>query len=221
MGFFDKLFGRRNDENRQPAGPVRFGDEPAAPLANSHGGAQGDGRRAQSASQLSPDEQAVARYRYLLQTAPPEQIEQAHAEAFTNMTPQQRAMVLQGLAQETPAHEQAALAAAQDDPRAMARLATRAEMRNPGTLERSFAGQGGGIMGGMGGMIAGSLLASVAGAFIGTAIADQLFNDSGDPLAEEQPADDVASEEPLDNESYADTGATGDMGDMGGDFGNF
>jgi hypothetical protein len=28
------------------------------------------------------DEQAIARYRYMLKTAPPETIEQAHAEAF-------------------------------------------------------------------------------------------------------------------------------------------
>ena len=31
---------------------------------------------------LTPDEQAVERYRYLLRTAPPETIEEAHAEAF-------------------------------------------------------------------------------------------------------------------------------------------
>jgi hypothetical protein len=30
----------------------------------------------------SADEQAIARYRYMLKTAPPETIEQAHAEAF-------------------------------------------------------------------------------------------------------------------------------------------
>ena len=31
------------------------------------------------------DEQAIARYRYLLRTAPPEAIEQAHAEAFARL----------------------------------------------------------------------------------------------------------------------------------------
>jgi hypothetical protein len=215
MSFFDKLFGRNRDQAAQPAGPVRFGDGPASDLTNPH---RGYSHQAPARAAMSADEQAVARYRYLLQTAPPDQIEQAHAEAFANMTPQQRAMVLQGLAQETPASEHAALAAAQNDPRAMARYATRAEMRNPGTLERSFAGPGGqgggmgGMMGGMGGMIAGSLLASVAGAFIGTAIADQLFADYGDPLADAMPAEDVAMEEPLADESYADTGEMGDMG---------
>ena len=37
--------------------------------------------------QGSTDEQAIARYRYLLRTAPPEAIEQAHAEAFAQLTP--------------------------------------------------------------------------------------------------------------------------------------
>ena len=33
-------------------------------------------------TRLSEDEQALARYRYMLKTAPPETIEQAHIEAF-------------------------------------------------------------------------------------------------------------------------------------------
>jgi hypothetical protein len=35
---------------------------------------------------MSADEQAVERYRYLLRTAPPETIEEAHAEAFAKLT---------------------------------------------------------------------------------------------------------------------------------------
>jgi hypothetical protein len=56
------------------------------------------GRRAMSA-----DEQAIARYRYMLKTAPPETIEQAHAEAFAQLSPEQRRRVLQELAEITPA----------------------------------------------------------------------------------------------------------------------
>ena len=36
------------------------------------------------------DEQALARYRYMLATAPPEEIERAHEEAFASLTPEQR-----------------------------------------------------------------------------------------------------------------------------------
>jgi hypothetical protein len=124
------------------------------------------------------DERAIERYRYMLRTAPPEQVEQAHAEAFEKLTPQQRQQVLAELSAEVPPGERAQ----SDDPRSLARMATRAEMRQPGTMERVLGGGGraGGI--GMGGLIAGGLLASVAGAFIGTAIADAMFdfNDSGE-----------------------------------------
>jgi acyl-CoA reductase-like NAD-dependent aldehyde dehydrogenase len=51
------------------------------------------------------DEAAIARYRYLMRTAPPEAIEQAHAEAFARLTPEQRAAVLRGLADELPPAE--------------------------------------------------------------------------------------------------------------------
>lgn len=210
MGFFDRLFGRKSEPAARENSPLRFGDGPAATLTTPYN------RQQPAATQMSADEQAIARYRYLVQSAPPEQIEQAHAEAFARLTAEQRAMVLQGLAQHTPAHEQAALSAVQDDPRALARFATRAEMRNPGTLERAFGPQqaahgGMGMMGGMGGMIAGSLLASVAGAFIGTAIAEAMLGEFGDPLAEALPIEEpMAFEEPMTDESFAD---------MGGDFG--
>jgi hypothetical protein len=40
--------------------------------------------------------QAIVRYRYMLKTAPPETIEQAHAEAF-RLSPEQRSMLLRQL----------------------------------------------------------------------------------------------------------------------------
>jgi hypothetical protein len=52
---------------------------------------------------LSEDERAIARYRYMLKTAPPETIEQAHAEAFAKLTPDQRRKVLDQLRGELPA----------------------------------------------------------------------------------------------------------------------
>ncbi len=133
--------------------------------------------------QLSPDEQAVERYRYLLRTAPPETIEDAHAEAFAKLTPEQRQQVLAEMSTAVPEAERAR----STDPHEMARMATRAEMRQPGMMERTLGGQRGP---GMGSMIAGTLLASVAGAFIGTAIADAFFDDEmmgGEELAAEDP----------------------------------
>jgi hypothetical protein len=119
----------------------------------------------------SEDEQALARYRYMLRTAPPETIEQAHAEAFARLTPEQRRMLLEQLRAEVPKAE---VAYATDNPQALARLATRAEVRQPGTMERLFGGVPGAAPG-FGGMIAGSLLGSMAGTVLGTMIAQNFL----------------------------------------------
>jgi hypothetical protein len=167
---------------------------------------------------LSDDEQAVERYRYLLRTAPPDAIEQAHTEAFTQLTPEQRRLVLEGLSADLPAHERSD----RDDPRSLARMATRAEMRRPGTMERTFGGMNpaGGI--GMGGLMAGSFLSTIAGVVIGTAVADAIFNDGGDGEGSSD-----GSEGESDQGDNADSGDSGDFsggddfggGDFGGDFG--
>src|SRR4051812_17912887 len=118
------------------------------------------------------DEQAIARYRYLLKTAPPETIEQAHAEAFAQLTPEQRRRVLQELSNEIPASEQAAVARAGDDPQQLARVATRAEIRQPGVMERVFGGMGPAAGGpGMGALFGASFLSSMAGTVLGSMIA--------------------------------------------------
>ena len=124
----------------------------------------------------SPDEQALARYRYMLKTAPPETIEQAHAEAFSQLTPEQRRQVLQAMRDEVPPAERAMAEQGGATPEALARMATRAEIRKPGSTERMF-GQAGGAS--LGGIMAGSLLSSIAGAVIGSMIARQFFSDPG------------------------------------------
>jgi hypothetical protein len=118
------------------------------------------------------DEQAIARYRYLLRTAPPETIEQAHTEAFAQLTPEQRRLLLQKVGETVPASERALAEQSGASPQALARMATRAEIRQPGTAERMFRQAGGASLGGV---MAGSLLASIAGAVIGSAIANQFF----------------------------------------------
>ena len=146
------------------------------------------------------DRQAIERYRYMLRTAPPDDIERAHEEAFQQLTPEQRRTVLQELTSQVPASE----ASTSDDPRSLARMATRAEMRQPGTMERTF-----GTMQGPG--LGGIFLSTIAGAFVGTAIADAFFdNDSGTDAS----ADESGS-------SDGDAGGDVDGGDMGGgDFGD-
>jgi hypothetical protein len=128
----------------------------------------------------SAEDQAIERYRYMLRTAPPETIEQAHAEAIAKLTPEQRQRVLQELSNEIPEGERAAAARAGFSPEDLARTATRAEVRQPGVMERTFgglgAGQGGAMAPGFGGLLAGSFLSSMAGTVLGSMIGQHFFN---------------------------------------------
>ena len=196
MSFLDRLLGRRTEPRRD------------VPRQAGYGGGM------PSAGQLT-DEQAVERYRYLLRTAPPEAIEQAHAEAFAQLTPDQRRLVLEGLSRDLPPEERAA----SDDPQSLARMATRAELRRPGTLERTFGGMSpGGV--GLGGFMAGSFLSTIAGVVVGTAIADAIFNDTGYDQGNQDGAE--AAEGEAGAEADAAGYDSGDAGfDTGGDFGGF
>ena len=167
---------------------------------------------------LSEDEQAVERYRYLLRTAPPETIEDAHAEAFAKLTPEQRRMVVQEL-DETRTPAERASAASDEDPRSLARMATRAEMRQPGTLERTWSGMPamGGV--GMGGMFLNSFLGTIAGVMVGSMIADAFLADSGYDQGNADGANDAAAAEGDVADAGFDEG--GAFGDFGGDIGGF
>jgi hypothetical protein len=182
MGFLDRLFGA--DEAAAPAAPHR-----AAP---------------------TDDERAVERYRYLLRTAPPETIEQVHAEAFAKLTEEQRAVVYEELSKGAGTGERPL----SSEPATLARAATRAEMRQPGTLERSFSNpayQGPGF----GSMIASSLIGTVAGYVIGSALVSAFLPWDGGAST------DAAADGGQDagGDPGADAGADFGGGDFGGDFG--
>ena len=158
------------------------------------------------AGQQTSDEQALERYRYMLSTAPPEDIERAHEEAFARLTPDQRRQALQALAQVVPPSEIRG-----DDPASLARTATRAEVRQPGTIERAWGTGGPGI---------GSwFLSTLAASFIGTAIAQSFFdNDAGYAQGADQAADGASDSGEGDTADYGGDEYGGDAGD-GGDFG--
>jgi hypothetical protein len=200
MGFLDRLLGRRPTEQQQHTGwdgsqNLRSAAAPQRP-------------------QPSEEERAVARYRYLLRTAPPEQLEALHAEAFAKLTPEQRQQLLRELATASPGE-----AGTSAEPADLARAATRAEMRQPGTLQNTFSrgSFGGGT--GMGGMFAGSMMGTIAGVVIGSAIADMLF-DGYDQSPEAQDAGDTSADSGDGGTDAGDTGS-GDTGsgDGGGDAG--
>lgn len=203
MGFLDRLFGGGESRDQRPAPPVP------------------------QARQLSDDELAVERYRYLLRTAPPESIEAVHTEAFAKLTPEQRQAVYRSLAEQMPAGERLV----SDEPSALARAATRAELRSPGSMERAFNGagaQGAGRAPGapsMGQMIGSSMLGTIAGVVIGSAIAQAFLPDpaafeaGGDSGSDTGSADSGAADASA-ADSGGDFGGGGDLGG-GGDFGGF
>ncbi len=187
MGLFDRfLGGRQAPQTPQP---------------------QGWGRNA-----ATGDDQAVERYRYLLRTASPETIEQTHAEAFAKLTPEQRRRVLDELSAELPEAERTTVLRAGESPATLARAATRAELRQPGTLERTFGRVGGGAGGGigLGGLMAGTFLSTMAGAVLGTALANTFFDHASSDAG-------VAH----DTDSNADTDGFSEAGDAGGFDGGF
>ena len=188
MGFLDRLFG-----TEQPVA------QPAAPAAG---------------SPRSDDERAIERYRYLIRTAPPETIEQVHAQAFARLTDGQRALIYEELSRGAATGERPL----SSEPATLARAATRAEFRQPGSLERSLSGSTAGVTPGapgFGSMLASSMLGTVAGYVVGSALVSAFL-----PWGAEASAWDAG-------EASADSGSDVGSADFGSsdfgsaDFGDF
>ncbi|MFJ3384253.1 MULTISPECIES: hypothetical protein [unclassified Curtobacterium] len=237
MGFLDRLLGRedrsqqpqQNWNTQQPQG-YRYGQQ-SYDAATAAGGAGWGAAPGAGAGARPEDQQAVDRYRYLLRTAPPERIEEVHAEAFERLTPEQRRMVYDEFTRTAPAGD----APRGDDARSLAQSATRSEIRQPGFMERSLGGMNGGMGGGFGqrqgpsfgSMIGASILGTVAGYVIGSTLMSAFLPDpssfdggtdaSGD--AGDGGSGDTGAENASWDDSGSDFGGGGGFDDFGGDFG--
>lgn len=60
---------------------------------------------AQASGVSREDQAAIEKYRYMLRTAPPQDMERAHAEAFARLTPQQRELLHRELSEQLPPAE--------------------------------------------------------------------------------------------------------------------
>lgn len=89
------------------------------------------------------------RYRQTLRNAPPEVIEDAHADAFEQLNPQQRRELAARLRQQASQLDDAYADPYDqdqdddDDPRKLARMARQAEQRNPNILDQLFGNEQG------------------------------------------------------------------------------
>jgi len=228
MGFFDRLFGGTTEREPEPVPNPAAEPVAAAPAAAEsrrapqHAAAPG-GLPGRDAQGRTDDDIAVERYQYLLRTAPPETIEKVHQEAFAKLSPEQREMLFARLSKNAPTGD----APRDSDPASLAVSATRSELRQPGTMERSMGGNGLSF----GGMVGSSLLGTVAGYVIGSALVGSLFpsdgasdasGDSGDSGADSSDPGADSSGAGADTVSAdgGDFGGAGDFGggDMGGGF---
>jgi hypothetical protein len=182
MGFLDRLFGTEQD-----AAPANTRRRPP-----------------------NEDERAIERYRYLLQTAPPETIEQVHAEAFAKLSESQRALVYEELSKGSGTGERPL----SSEPATLARAATRKEMREPGSLERSLGGPS------FGSMVGSTLLGTVAGYVIGSALVSAFLPWDGGSSGDASSGDSGSDAGDASADACGDFGG-GDFGggDFGGDFG--
>ncbi len=219
MGFFDRLFGRTETA---PGPTRRSGAVTAYPPPRRTAGSVTP--QDSTTGETAEDRAAIARYRYLLRTAPPERIEQVHAEAFARLTPQQRQAILAEMTRTLPPEEVPQV----DEPQVMARAATRAELAHPGYLQNTFGRPGLGL----GGMFAGSMLGTIAGVVVGSALADVLlggFEQSPEAVeaAGSQAADGTETTDPQGDPQYeagnedpsADAAGDEAWGDVQADFG--
>jgi hypothetical protein len=190
MGFLDRLFGTQ-EQDEAPATPRR--------------------------RPPNEDERAVERYRYLLRTAPPETIEQVHAEAFGRLTEEQRALVYEELSKGSGTGERPL----SSEPATLARSATRKEMRDPGSLERTLAGSGAAVNGGpsFGSMVGSTILGTVAGYVIGSALVSAFLPWDGGADANADSGSDGGDSGDASADAGSDFGGDFGGGDFGGDFG--
>ncbi|WP_294179639.1 hypothetical protein [uncultured Schumannella sp.] len=178
MGLFERLFG--SDEQSAGSGISSRRSTPSA------------------------DERAIERYRYLVRTAPPETIEQVHVEAFGKLTDEQRAVIYEELSRGAGTGERPL----SSEPATLARAATRAEMRSPGSLERTLTAPRSGSS--FAANVTSALLGTVAGYVIGSALVSAFL-----------PWDAAYDSEASSGLDAAETDTDTDTGTDFGDFGGF
>jgi hypothetical protein len=83
------------------------------------------------------EDRVVRRYRHLLRTADPDELEFAHEDAFDQLSASDRRLVRERLGDELPLEREAELG---ESSLVLARELTRLELRRPGTAERVLRG---------------------------------------------------------------------------------
>lgn len=167
----DKLTGDGQNTQNPPRGTGYGADSPADyRQTNDPRIGSGPAGRTTGSQPTEADRIALGKYDYLLQTAPPGQLEQVHHDAFERLTPAQRQQLQDRLTEELPAHERPLSSGSGD----LARAATRGETAQPGFMKRVFDARrssGGRGRPGIGGVAAGAAAGAGVAAIGGVALA--------------------------------------------------
>ena len=94
------------------------------------------------------DYEVQQRYRQVLRNGPPQLVEDAHADAFAQLSPDQRREMARRLREQAaqldlPYSDPYDRDEYDEDPRTLARMAQQAEQQNPNVLDQLFGGQPG------------------------------------------------------------------------------
>lgn len=155
---------------------------------------------------LTPEE-ALARWRYLVGTAPPEAVSEAHGRALEGLGEVPRAEVLQRLRSGLSALEPGAVVPV--DPAVLIRAAARAERRAPGFLERALAADARGRQG-----LAGLAAAVVAIPAIAPFLRGYVPGRQNEALADRRAAPELDVDAPSSPGGHGGHGDHDDHGDL-------
>lgn len=168
------------------------------------------------------DRAAIARYDYLLETADPYRVEQIHREAFSRLTPAQRAQVQERMNAELSPAERPQSASPGD----LARAAGRTEAAGPGRMRGLLSRvRGAGAAGAVGGAAVGVLGVVAVGA-VGSAVAAPLLEQAAglgvdfDALAQGVDLEAIAGGLGVDELAGAAEGVVGSAGETVSGFGD-
>ncbi len=177
MSFLRRLFGLERAPEQQAPAPKKFEFGTQAAAEGYEFGRMYDTLHdgfhpaASTPDQISV-ERTLQRYRFIVRTAPPDEMEEAYVAAFTAIPGEQRVRLPGELAQMLPEEERASIYLNQHDPQTLARIAIAAEQHHAGSIERVLRA----VDGGLRGLASSTLLNTFATAFVDSRTAQRFFD---------------------------------------------
>lgn len=178
MGFLRRLFGfKPAPEQQAPVSKkkVEFGAQAAAEgyeFGRMYDTLHDGFDPAASAPDQLSIERTLQRYRLIVRTAPPDDMEEAYVAAFSAVRAEQRVRLPGELAQALPEAQRANIYLNQHDPQTLAQIAIAVEKHQPGSTERVLRA----VDGGLSGLASSELMNTFATAFVDSRTAQRFFD---------------------------------------------